>query len=552
MIIQNQKIKYLIINYPYVLLLIFSFLYLLPSLNLYFIPNDINFAVFNHNYGFFENLKNIWLLPNDILNNGHSFRPIIDSIILAEYSTWGLNPFWFHLTNTALHIINIILIYKFSFSLMKRQALSFICAVIFTIHPIIANFTFWNYGKADLVACSFYLLSLIILLQYLEKKYLSSLILSQILFLLALLSKEASITLPFLQYLLVIWKRDEPLNTNDTIYFLLKIFSGNLLIVLIYSSFLVFITNQNPFSFNNIYNYGEFFQFLMNLTNSVLFIFFPFINGWLITLFFQYKFYLIVIMTPVFIKALVFIFSNKMRYYKYIMLFILFFITAFNNVANYQLKDAFYLPAGFFAILVGSIIYDYYKKSKIILTGIIFYLSSLLIISVFNYHVADYNAQISKVLVSGLGKEMKANQNFDTYMILNFPYEINQAPIITTKLESFINQKTNFNKKIITPIHVAHNKDLKPTAINYFEESFILNACEESSYFMLDKKSVFPGEVLEVEDGMITIQKVNQNGQAIRIIFKLKNDSPEPNIRYLYFDENTLQYEVFPFKSSYN
>ena len=125
------------------------------------------------------------------------------------------------------------------------------------------------------------------------------------------------------------------------------------------------------------------------------------------------------------------------------MLFILFFITALNNVANYQLKDAFYLPAGFFAILVGSIIYDYYKKSKIILTGIIFYLSSLLIISVFNYHVAAYNAQISKVLVSGLGKEMIANQNFDTYMILNFPYKINLSPTIRIKLESFINQKTN-------------------------------------------------------------------------------------------------------------
>ena len=234
------------------------------------------------------------------------------------------------------------------------------------------------------------------------------------------------------------------------------------------------------------------------------------------------------------------------------MLFVLFFITAFNNVANYPLKDAFYLSAGFFAILVGSIIYDYYKKSKIILTGIIFYLFSLLIVSVFNYRVAAYNAQINKVLVSGLGKEMIANQNFDTYMILNFPYKINLSPTIRIKLESFINQKTNLNKKIITPIYVAHNKDLKPTAINYFEESFILNACEESSYFMLDKKSVFPGEVLEVEDGKITIQKVNQNGQAIRIIFKLKNDSPEPNIRYLYFDENTLQYEVFPFKSSYN
>ena len=68
----------------------------------------------------------------------------------------------------------------------------------------------------------------------------------------------------------------------------------------------------------------------------------------------------------------------------------------------------------------------------------------------------------------------------------------------------------------------------------------------------MKKKSFIPGEVLNIKDGKIIIQKTNEKGKAIRIILELKNDILGSNSCYLYFDENSLQYKVFDFLDSKN
>ena len=237
MLIQYQKIKNIITNYSHALLIMLCFLYLLPSLTIGFIPDDVRFAAFFNDYGFFDNLKNIWLSSNKFFNKSYSFKPIIDSISLIEYSIWGINPFWYHLTNIFFHIFNVILIYQFSFALVRRRELSFICALIFIIHPIMTNSMFWVYGKTELVACSFYLLSLITLFRYCVKEQLRFLILSQLFFFFALLSKETSIVLPFAQYCLVVWGKNKLVEKGRSRRILWKLFAGNILTVLIFSLF---------------------------------------------------------------------------------------------------------------------------------------------------------------------------------------------------------------------------------------------------------------------------------------------------------------------------
>jgi hypothetical protein len=156
------------------------------------------------------------------------------------------------------------------------------------------------------------------------------------------------------------------------------------------------------------------------------------------------------------------------------------------------------------------------------------------------------------MLVNGLENEMNENPNFNTYVVLNFPSKINYAPTLTIDLEPFMNLKTNSNRRIINPVFIAHDNDIKPTAIHHSNEGLVLNACEESSYFLLKKKSFSPGEVFDIKSGKIIIQKINEKGKAIRIILKLKNDLLGSNICYLYFDENSLQYKVFNFLDSTN
>lgn len=551
MLIQYQKVKNVIIKYPNVLLIILCFLYLLPSLTIGFIPDDVTFAVFYNNYSFFENLKNIWLSPNEFFNESYSFKPIIDSINLIEYSIWGINPFWYHLTNVFFHIFNVILIYQISFVLLKRRELSFICAVIFIIHPIMTNSMFWVYSRTELVACSFYLLSLITLFRYFVKEQLSFLILSQFIFFLALLSKETTITLALAQHWLFVWKKSVFVVEVRNRSILLRILLGNSLTIIIYSFFLFIVCNQNPFSLINNYNLREIFQSLIFSINSGLSIFLPFSDSWFETLLFESKYYLIVLIMPFLIRALFFIYSNNKKYYKYIMLFILFVISILYTNSFSKTGDT-YLASCFFAIFVGAIIYRSYQKSKIIFLVLIFYASTLFFGSINNYKVWVNNTLINDMLVDKLENEMNENPNFNTYVVLNFPSKINYAPTLTIGLEPYMNLKTNSKRRIVNPVFIAHDNEIKPTAIHHSNEGLILNACEESSYFLLGKKSFSPGEVLDTKNGKIIIQKINKNGKAIRIILNLKNDLLGSNICYLYFDENNLQYKVFDLLDSVN
>ena len=146
---------------------------------------------------------------------------------------------------------------------------------------------------------------------------------------------------------------------------------------------------------------------------------------------------------------------------------------------------------------------------------------------------------------------MNENPNFNTYVVLNFPSKINYAPTLTIDLEPFMNLRTKSNRRIVNPVFIAHDNDIKPTAIHYSNEGFIINACEESSYFLLNKKSYSPGEVLDIKNGKIIIQKINKKGKAVRIILKLNNDLLGSNICYLYFDENSLEYKVFDFSDRF-
>ena len=157
------------------------------------------------------------------------------------------------------------------------------------------NSTFWVYSRTELVACSFYLLSLITLFRYFAKEQLIFLILSQLLFFFSLLSKDASITLPFAQYWLVVWKKNELVEKGRSRRILVKLLTGNILTVLIFLSFLIIICNQNRFSIINNYNFSELFQFLTSPINSGLAILFPFSYNWFETILFERKYYLIVL-----------------------------------------------------------------------------------------------------------------------------------------------------------------------------------------------------------------------------------------------------------------
>ena len=162
------KLKRFLLESPPASLHAIGAIYLLPSLLLYFVSEDLKFALLVEGYTFFESLRNIWLPSAAFLNEGGLFRPIVSTINLIDYFLWGTNAFGYHLTNSLMHLINIQLVYHLSLRIFKRADISFLCSLLFLFHPILANSVYMISGRTDMVACSFYLLSLILTRKYLE------------------------------------------------------------------------------------------------------------------------------------------------------------------------------------------------------------------------------------------------------------------------------------------------------------------------------------------------------------------------------------------------
>ena len=129
------------------------------------------------------------------------------------------------------------------------------------------------------------------------------------------------------------------------------------------------------------------------------------------------------------------------------------------------------------------------------------FMLTFILMALYTYKVWVDNTLINKLLVNELENELTENHSLNTYVILNFPSKINHAPTLTLDLEPFMNLKTSSNRRIVNPVFIAHNNGIKPTAIHHSKEGIILNACEESSYFVLGKKSFSPGEVLDIKNG---------------------------------------------------
>jgi tetratricopeptide (TPR) repeat protein len=134
-----------------------------------------------------------------------SYRPVSTLTFFIDYHFWGLNPFGFHLTNIFLHIINSILLFFFLYKLLNQKMPAFITALLFALHPVNSEAVAVINFREDLLAMFFLLSSLILyvsLRRALKLHRILLYILSIILYLLALFSKEMAITLPAILILL--------------------------------------------------------------------------------------------------------------------------------------------------------------------------------------------------------------------------------------------------------------------------------------------------------------------------------------------------------------
>lgn len=174
---------------PGAILLLVAIVYT-PTLNDYFTGDDFPDLVEVANK---DNGEYLW----DILTfqgSSQFWRFLTRVVFLGEYRLFGLDARPYHVVNLGLHLINVLLVYHFAYSLTNRRAVGLLAALGFGLTPAHVVSVAWVTALNRILATTFFLLSVIFLHQYLsrDRRRRRLAIASFAAFLLAILSDEVA------------------------------------------------------------------------------------------------------------------------------------------------------------------------------------------------------------------------------------------------------------------------------------------------------------------------------------------------------------------------
>ena len=137
--------------------------------------------------------------------HGGFFRPLFILSYIVDSRIWHDRPFGFHLTNTLLHALNSLLVFKLGLRLFQDaklpakalKAATGAAAALFLVHPSHTEAVTWISGRADLLATFFCLAALCSYSVFVNGRRIAYMALALGLGAMALLAKESAICLPF-------------------------------------------------------------------------------------------------------------------------------------------------------------------------------------------------------------------------------------------------------------------------------------------------------------------------------------------------------------------
>ena len=405
-----------------------------------------------------------------------------------------------------------------------------------------------------MVACSFYLLSLIMTGKYLEDQDIKYFILSQVLLFGALLSKEISITLPLAQaWMIWHYKHESSQHISSRLLFI-RYIAYSALVVVLFLSYRLFIFGQNPFTIDSIYNIGGFYHFFINAVKIVSFLVVPFGHQSFEMLVYDYKLYLIVVLIPIVIRVIMIIYQHRKELLNDIMLSSLILISVL-PLFKLAMRWYMYIPAVFFSIFLAHITYSMWNRGDISRALVSIYLSLNIYGGLSSYKIWLDNSRLNRVLVTKLVDKIEKETTADMFVILNFPAKINRTATFVAGFEELIHLKvSDKDKTVLRPVNIVHQSSMFPTDINQQGDNIVINACEASSYclvgtnrqrFGLEKLAA--GDSIKTSVADIHIEKVNETGQAVRVTLSMHPWFEKNSTLYLYFNESKNDYEEYVF-----
>ncbi|XP_037870947.1 protein O-mannosyl-transferase TMTC1 [Bombyx mori] len=163
-----------------------------------FVHDDIPAVVTNGDVVGTNSLKQLflddfWGSPMADVNSHKSYRPLTTLSFRLNYALAGLRPWWWHACNVALHAACCALVARACVTIARLQRpFAALAALLFAVHPIHTEAVAGVVGRADVLACIFFLSSLLVYHRPANnKKYVW---LSVVLGALSMLAKETGVT----------------------------------------------------------------------------------------------------------------------------------------------------------------------------------------------------------------------------------------------------------------------------------------------------------------------------------------------------------------------
>ena len=125
------------------------------------------------------------------------YTPFVYISYAIDYKIGGLDPRIYHATNLLLHLLNITLLFFVVRLLTQRIEIAAIVALLFAVHPLNTGAVAPVSTRGILLYSFFFLAAFLFYIRYLKSNFgLRYLVLTLVLFLMALLSKSAAVVLP--------------------------------------------------------------------------------------------------------------------------------------------------------------------------------------------------------------------------------------------------------------------------------------------------------------------------------------------------------------------
>lgn len=327
------------------------------------------------NNDFIKSWKNLPLFFSKsylVLSCEQTYRPVVTFSYLLDYSIFGLNPFGYHLSSILLHIFNAILLFFFINLITVNKKLALLASLLFALHPVNTEAVNVISFREDLLAYFFYLSSIILYIKLntcsiAKRKYLY--ISSLILFLLALLSKEMSITLPIVlilyDYFFVFQKKISEIFNNFKSRYLSFIF-----ITLIYI-WIEFFWMKNTSVSKVMYPGGNFYTNMLTMSlvfvHYIYLVFFPIFTHLILhgNSFIQHSFFIPKVFFSISFIIFCFLIAYKIKNVSKVMSFSIFwfFITLLpvSNIIpinNFIANRYLYLPITGFCLFMATFLLE--------------------------------------------------------------------------------------------------------------------------------------------------------------------------------------------------